>query len=419
MSNWFAIAPSVVTPADQEIPWWPLNDVYNGGACEQTNVNLNFTLENSGGTMVYNQNLSYGNLPADTLAENVNFLTPVVVPNGVIDTYTGWYTVTSDMSTDTTDFDFSDNTNQVMYSTSMDNYAKETGFTRSVAVNNTIYDANAPLSYTYGNYFYFPTGSKYKLRDVTWGSSNPADIAGIPINLILFKWVDSNDNEIAESAEREIVAFATHTFDGSEPENLILNTVLESFSGGDVMFEDDAAYLMMVEYNAVDQTFFFLLASEEFDYGGVVLSSAQAGMPTYASVLGFSPDGNVQGIDYEVTELGDPDRVYFGWNIVPLVRLNLEKKTSVRDDLPSENLVKVYPNPVSNLMTLDMEFTQRMENVQVIVLDVSGKSVFTENYKGMERASLEYNVERLVPGTYNIHVSTEKGSRTVPFVVQR
>lgn len=421
MSNWYAIAPAVNTPSSQVRPWWPLNDVYNSGACTQTNVNLNCTIMNSGGQVVYNDNVAYGSIEGDVLVENVNFPSPVMVPTSSVapDTYTGTYLLTSDQSTPENDFNFADNSNTFSFSTTEDVYALETGFTRSVAVSNAIYDPGAPLSYTYGNYFFFPQGSDYKLRSVTWGVANPSDVAGIPINLILFKWVDANDNEIAESSEREILGFATHVFDGSEPDNTILETVLESFTGGDIVFEDNASYLMMAEFNGVDdETFFFLLASEDYDYGGVVLSGAQAGMPTYASVLGFSSDGNVQGIDYEVTLTTDPDRVHFGWDIVPLIRLNIDDLVGTKDLLPEENVVKLYPSPASENVKVDIEFTQRMENVQLVMVDAAGRSVFTQNYENMDRAALEFNVSRLPSGAYTMQVNTERGVRAVPFVVQ-
>ncbi|HLF63420.1 MAG TPA: T9SS type A sorting domain-containing protein [Saprospiraceae bacterium] len=418
MSNWYAIAPAVNTPVEQVVPWWPLNDVYNAGACTQTNVNLNFRLVNSDGQVIYNQNLDYGSLPADELVENMNFSVPVIVPNGKFDTYTGTYTVTSDDATEESDYDFGDNMNAIAYRTTEDLFALETGATRAIAVNDALYDAQAPLSYAYGNYFYFPKGDGEKLVSVTWGVSNPSDVAGIPLNLILYKWSDANHNEIAESSEREIVGFATHTFDGTEPDDMILETALETFFGADVLFEDNAAYLMMIEYYATDRTLFFLLSSEQYNYGAVMLSALQAGTPTYASVLGFSPDGNLQDIDYEVTERGDPNRVYFGWNIVPLVRLNIDFGDGVEDVLPEENIVGLYPNPAFEKVNFDLEFTQKMERVQIIMSDVFGRSVWIEHYRDIEKASLEFNVAKLPPGAYTVQVSTERGSRAIPLMVQ-
>jgi hypothetical protein len=123
-------------------------------------------------------------------------------------------------------------------------------------------------------------------------------------------------------------------------------------------------------------------------------------------------DGNVQGIDYGVG-------TNFGYDIVPVMALNIDEVVSVKDVLPADNVVKLYPNPVSERLYMDIEFTQKMDNVQLRMLDASGKSVFTQNYNQLDRAKLEFDVTGLVPGAYMMHVGTEKGIRTVPFIVQK
>jgi hypothetical protein len=414
-TNWYAIAPAVNTPVSQVRPWYPLADIYNGGACANTNVNLNLRVWNSGGTDVYNQSLAYGDIAADSLAENQNFATPVDI-SGIKtpDTYEGQYTVTSDQSTMEDDFNFSDNTIEFSYSTTADLFALETGQTRSLAPAASNYDPGAPHGYVYGNYFYFT--DEAELVSVVWGVTNPADVAGLPIELVLYKWVDANANEIAEASEREFVAFATVIFDGSEPDNIILDTPLENFNkpGAAILLDPGAAYLMVMQYRAVDETDFFVLASEDYDYGAVELSSRQAGLPpAYHDVLGISMDGNIDGIDLTLVN---------NWgvfNIVPVMRLVIEPKVGVKDELPEGNLVKVYPSPASENVNLDLEFTQRMDQVKVTMIDASGKQVLAQNYSGIDRATFEYSVAKLVPGSYTVQVSTEDGTRAVPFVVQR
>jgi hypothetical protein len=101
------------------------------------------------------------------------------------------------------------------------------------------------------------------------------------------------------------------------------------------------------------------------------------------------------------------------------MQLNLDKGVAVKDILPADNIVKVYPNPVSERLYMDIEFAQKMDKVLVQMLDASGKSVFAQNYSQMDRAKLEFDVTGLIPGAYMMHVGTENGIRTVPFVVQK
>ena len=422
MSNWYAIAPSLSTPVGQTRPWTPMNDIRNVGALDQTNVNLNFRATDGAGKEIYNQDLAYGTIGPDSLAENVNFPMPVIITSDEPQQYTGTYTVTSDQSQPDTDFDFSDNTNTFTWNTTAGEYALENGFTRSVAVSNAIYDAGAPLSYTYGNYLYFPAGSDCIATSVTWGVNNPDEVAGIPINVILFEWTDANQNEIAEAGERDLVAFNTVVLNGDEGDNVILETALENFQnpGQPIQLKDNQAYLLMVEYNAEDQTFLFLLASEALDYGAVVLSANQAGDPVYASVLGFSPDGNVQGIDYQVTELDVNDNlIYFGWDIVPLVRLNVEPKTtSAVTPLPADNIVDVFPSPANREVVLNIELTEVFDEVLVQVTDVTGKLMTSELLRGVQSDRMSFDVSNYPSGAYLMQIQTDKGNRTKRFVVQ-
>jgi hypothetical protein len=416
-SNFYAIAPAAQTPWSQFNPWFPLNDIYNGGACDQTNVNLNLTIVNSDSIVVYDENLAYGTIAPDSLAENANFTTPVDLSSiKSADMYTGTYTVTSDDAVEGTDFDFSNNTNSFSFFVTPNTFALESGATRSLAPATTEFDMDANFGYVYGAYYYFPNGEGVKVKSVTWGANNPMDVAGVPINLILFKWVDVNQDEVVQPAEREIIGFGEEVFDGTTPANIILETPLDNFNnpGADVILEDNTAYLMVMQYAAVARTNFFISASGEYDYSAIQLSASQAGAPTYSAVLGLPSDGNVNGIEYTVVQT-------FGArnDIVPVMQLNLDKGVAVKDILPADNIVKVYPNPVSERLYMDIEFAQKMDKVLVQMLDASGKSVFAQNYSQMDRAKLEFDVTGLIPGAYMMHVGTENGIRTVPFVVQK
>jgi hypothetical protein len=195
------------------------------------------------------------------LAENVNFNTPVDLSGiNYADVFTGTYTVTSDEAMEGTDYNYDDNSNTFSFNVTERVYALDNGSTRSLAPAANNYDAGAPYGYVYGSYFHFTSGTAngnpLKLTSVTWGANNPADIAGIPVNLILYRWNDVNDNATVESAEREIVGFAEVVFDGTEPTNIVIETELENFNnpGENILFEDNTSYLMVMQYNATGQT---------------------------------------------------------------------------------------------------------------------------------------------------------------------
>jgi hypothetical protein len=336
--------------------------------------------------------------------------------------YTGMYTVTSDSATADNDFNFSDNQNTFNFWTSDSTFQVETGATREVAVNTALYDDGAPFSYTWGNHFYFPNGSEREALSISWGVFDPTDVAGIPINVILWEWVDANQDMICQSSERSPLAFSTVTLDGSEGANALITTPLENFNnpGQPIALSDNTAYLAMVEYNAVDQTTFFMLGSEQYDYGAMHLASEQAGDPIYVGVLGFSADGNIQGIDYEVTEFGADERIFFRRDLNAVVRLDLKPlESAVTDPLGEDNLIQVFPNPTAEDLTVSLDFTELHDKVLVKVMDINGKLVESRLISGVQTGTVKFNVSDYTSGAYLLKVETEAGSRTKRFVVQR
>ena len=420
-SNFFAIAPALETPATQVVPFHGLNDIYNAGAIEQTNVMLNLTVENNAGGIVYNESIPYGSIKADSLAENVNFPTAVMPPVGDIDTYFGRYLVWSDSTMGDDDFDPSDNFNDFSFRTTEATYSLTDTRTRSIAVNDAIYTAGAPLSYTFGIYAYFPTGSSCEAESVGWGLDNPEDLVGSAINVILWEWTDTNGDQIAQNSERQPIGFSTVTIQGDEPE-IIESDLENTFNQGEpIQLKDDQGYLVMIEYTdmSADQTFMFLAANDEIDYSAQRLASEQAGKPTYSSVLGFSPDGNIQGIDYELVLSDDDNRIYFSPDITPLVTLNVKNKVSATSDpLSDDNLIEVFPNPAQDNLTLSLEFVDVQDEVRIQIIDVSGKLIESRELKGVQTEQVKFNVSKYVSGSYMLNVQTEAGSRTKRFVVQ-
>lgn len=434
-SNFYAIAPALNVPLGQERAFYGLNDIYNAGSVAQTNVNLNLTVYDAGMNVFYNEDLSYGTIGPDSLAENVNFPTAVDY-SGFAEpqTFAGMYTVTSDSCQEDTDFNFDDNVNRFEFHTNrtesneqdMFTYALEDSITGSFNVAAGLYDDGAPRSWTWGNYFYFPNGSQLEVDYVEWGISNPEDIPGQSINVILFKWSDLDGNQIVQANERQIVGFASVPIAGDEGAGFRWETVLENFNapGEAIQLEDGAEYLVMIEYNASDETGVFLNASEFYDYGAVALSSEQAwqngmGTPAYMGVLGHSPDGNVQGIDYEIKEFGDDGRTYFGNDIVPAVRLFLKEViTGTNDLLDASNKVDLFPNPANREVTVQLDLADTYEQMEIQVIDVSGKIIENRALDTAPNQTIELNVSGYANGAYILKLQTEKGIKTTRFVVQ-
>jgi len=421
-SNWYAIAPWATVPENQLYPFAAMVDIYNAGASAQTNVAVRHTVvdDNSGET-IYDATLPYGTIGPDSLAENKLFPELISLPAAAA-TYTARYEV----SQDATDFDPSDNVINHAFAIGGNTFGLEDGFTRSVAVAGSIYDAGAPLSYAYGNYYYAREDAE--VESIIWGVNNPDDMAGLTVQIYLLQWTDTNGDQIASSSERRFIGFADYTFQGDEGDNAILETVLENFEdpGAPVEMKAGFGYIAIIEYQASSAADpqFFLLASEDRNYSAQQFAMDSAvyygltDMPAYFSVLGFSPDGIIANIDYEVKELNVNDsRIFFGNDIVPLVRVVVKQTTKVTD-LPADNLITVFPNPAVESIQVKLDFTKSFENVMMRLVDNSGRIVYQTIQANLPANHIERIVVKDLPaGAYNLLVSTADGQRTIPVVV--
>jgi hypothetical protein len=422
-TNFFAIPPFAQIPDNQLSPFFALADIYNAGACEQDNVTLRHTVTDiSSGEVIYNETNTYGSVGPDSLAENKLFNELINLPVEST-TYQGEYVLTQD----STDFDPTDNTITFTYTVGGDYFAHEDGFTRSIAVAEGVYDEGAPLSYGYGNVF-APTAD-VEVEWVEWGVNNPADMVGKTVNVYLLEWTDSNGDRIAQNGERDFLGFAEYTFDGTEPANVILTSFLENFNepGEDIIMQGGTLYFAMVEYvatSAADPQF-FILASDARNYNATTLASDTAyakglvSRPTYMTVLQHSPDGIIANIDFEVRELSGTDtRIHFSDDVVPLIRL----KTMILNtdtDLPSGTLISVFPNPATNLVNVNIEFTKPYADVRLRLIDNSGRTVYTKTLKHAITNHVEpIRVDELIAGHYMLQIETVDGQRTIPVVVK-
>ncbi len=422
-TNFFAIPPWASVPTNQLYPFGALVDVFNAGACDQSNVAVQHTITDAS-TMdvIDDQTLNYGMVASDFLDENRLFPDLISLPKSNA-TYNGRYMVTSD----SIDFDPSDNVIDYNFTIGGNIFGLEDGATRSVAVANAIYDDGAPLSYAYGNYFYAVNDAE--VSSILWGVSNAVDMAGYTVQIYLLQWTDTNGDQIAGSNERKFVGVNSYTFTGNEGEDAIIETVLDNFEdpGAPIVMKAGFGYIAIVEYQASVATDpqFFLLASEARDYGAQKLAMDTAfakglsDMRVFSSVLGFSPDGIIANIDYEVHELSTTDnRIFFGHDIVPVVRI-VTGVNSVKP-LPETQKINVYPNPVSDVLRVNLDFTKTYADMQFRLVDNTGRIVYEKILNQLPANHTEsINVAHLTAGNYMFQVVTSDGVRSTPVVVVR
>ena len=426
ISNFYAIPPFAQIPANQVYPFPALANAYNNGACPITNTVLRCTVvDQQTLDTIYNETMDFDNIDPGQAIENRIFPKLIDLPG-----YSTDYRLTYSLTQDSFEFDPNDNQISILFSTGGNTFALEEGATRSVAISRGLYDQGAPLSYAYGNYFR-PKETR-AIRRIIWGVNNPAEMAGKTVELYLLQWSDNNHNQIAEFSERKYVGYNEYTFEGNEGDNVELETTLESFENpGDIVkIQGGLGYMVIVEYQAQDENDpqLFILASEARDYKGIQLASDTAfangmiDMPYYFSVLGFSPDGNLTNIDYEVKELDiNDDRIFFGNDIVPLVRIitgHLDTMINTKDILPTSEKIEVFPNPAKAVINVKMDFTIQPQVVDLKLINSLGQIVLIRSFTLPSQNQIEiFDVSNLVAGSYHLQVETSEGQRSIPVVI--
>jgi hypothetical protein len=73
--------------------------------------------------------------------------------------------------------------------------------------------------------------------------------------------------------------------------------------------------------------------------------------------------------------------------------------------IPTIELAKVYPTPTKDYLTL--ELVENRQDIQLQIVDVNGRVVLSQEYKGKEKIQLL--VEHLTTGIYFVKIESNKG----------
>ena len=420
-----AFVPFANIPADQVYPFVAGINIFNAGACQMKGTKLSLKIQDIlTKALIYDEELIYDPIDPDFYADYKFFPKPVDLPRHPAD-----YLATYLLTFDSLDIFPDDNIVSYNFSVGGNVLSLENGKPGKFFTNASPY--GLPASYTFGNYF--RPASNAKLDYVTWGVANPSDLTGEKVNINLIQWTDNNNDQIAQSSERNIIGHHTYTFSGLEMDTILINTIIqnENQTGAPIILEADKGYMVMIEYNSstVYSPNLNLLASDLVDYTQLQLTMDAAftlghvSDRTYFSVYGFSFDGNISNIDYEVREINPDDtRIFPGNDVIPVVRITVSSPDTVstKSELSSDNQITIYPNPSSDEIHVKMQFKKPQQYGQLRLLNNLGQMVFS---KTITTTFSDYvvliNVTALTIGNYMLQVETPDGQRSLPVIVAR
>lgn len=91
------------------------------------------------------------------------------------------------------------------------------------------------------------------------------------------------------------------------------------------------------------------------------------------------------------------------------IDVNLKTATSIKKTVESIKQLKAYPNPFSNMLTIESSVAEG-QNSEIIIRNVSGKVIFSETIDFTSSTNRkEINTQDFAPGVYFLTIRTENG----------
>jgi hypothetical protein len=133
--------------------------------------------------------------------------------------------------------------------------------------------------------------------------------------------------------------------------------------------------------------------------------------------LTFSPVADSLGVPYDSLEF----RVSDGYSLsaAQMITIEVQVPVSTNGVLATANLA-IAPNPVSNLLNINLQLAEPIQTAEVLILDYTGKIVHSEaldNLNGL-RVEQQIAVNHLPNGIYILKIATDNGQLVRRFVKQ-
>ncbi|MFK7770966.1 MAG: T9SS type A sorting domain-containing protein [Saprospiraceae bacterium] len=410
----YAIAPNLLTPASQTDSVRFLIDIENVGAAAQTGSSVNMNIVNSAGAEVYNEDLVYGNIPANFYDANRIF-PGHFLPDAAIDTYTGTYTVSADED----DFDLTDNSQSFSFQITDSIFAKEEATNLFGASPQT----PPELTWTMATTYFVrnevdPNNAdiKYECSSVLIGLENLLDNVGGFVTIYLYEWEDVNNDGISQSGERDgslggnvVGNFTYEILDGTDDVTDLLVSLENFIDGGEpIQLKENTNYVLAAGLTSAGTSKIELSSTNDNDLLNTgFLSDSLTTIPRFGSMWNTTSDDG--GFNNDLTLL----------NVAPRMRMHIGEymEVSVNNPLDEANKVNVYPNPATDVVNMELDLVENLNNAVVRIVDLNARNVMEVVYDNLSSQTLTYSVANLATGTYFLKIQSDKGYITKKFTI--
>lgn len=104
-------------------------------------------------------------------------------------------------------------------------------------------------------------------------------------------------------------------------------------------------------------------------------------------------------------------------NSAPILRANLEIESTVDDKPLSNESFKVYPNPASEMINLEVNL-ERSSNATITIATINGQVITYQDHANIRNERISINVSEFPSGSYLARIATEEGTKTLKFIVE-
>jgi hypothetical protein len=364
--------------------------VRNFGSNTQTNINLNAKIVLNGTTQLYNQTASLASLaPGDSFSFSLN---PFSIPNANVAKYTLTYTITSD----STDQDTSDNVLTQDFYVSDGVYSKSGyDFAAGKPIRTSgITSANSSAK-KWGILMNAESGSQIKVTGIQFSASTRStdSLTGQVVTGYVYEWDDINQDGGITNNELTEISIGFYSYE-SDLQNEFITIEFDDMPG----LADNKIYYFAVEYEG-NLTFFYGIDGN-LDYAATIDAYSQSINPLYTDTWyggGFGTE-----------------------NTLAIAVLTEFNNVSVNEETLSLSM-KAYPNPANDAVNLVFGDAVSNANVQVNVIDVTGRSVMNNQFAITGAANyVRVNTATLAPGAYYFRVSLNGNPvSSIPVVIAR
>ena len=414
-------APMGVIPVNQaEASFFtvtPAAIVLNQGINDASNVTVSATIDYTplaGGasTEVYNESDVIDFIAAGDTADILGLADYIPVEGAGV--YDMNYTIASD-SIDEADFD---NAQASQFVLSENVYCEGSwDFTNNRPRITNAYTISGGGNIEFLTGVNMPEGDGFRLDSMQFYISTAAASLGSlepgSINGYVYQWIDINDDSTATNDELVFVGYAPVEFQDTSATFEWLNVpILETvdYTPGYLLDEDDAKFFVGVRYQGAELVYFGF--DESYDQTVYTTYLAQTDLDL--SYIGINAwDNLVPDITNGFLFTG-----FRGSIATALYVSEVETSPSV-EKAPIVTSVQLFPNPTTDLLTVETELVNNTTTVEYSIRDAAGRLVFsTEKDLNGTYDKAQFNVSQFAAGQYFLTLKTEDGSTSRPFAVK-